>query len=233
MDTLFPAATAFLVPGVIFVVIALIGRVSRHSRCTRPYRLTVATVGTILVLTGLSVQMRLAQFAARGEAPILWSGLETLAVPASVESAEPPQRGGSGPRPTPAAHKPMVRRRAARLAVRALPLPTNELRNLQAESVAGPEVRLSIEYRYGGDHGVRDVFLHAAVLQSDEWKSRVPGTSFPGVAVGVGEGSATVSIVKVPDTGASTSTIVRVCLVSLPDRSAFLCRNFDFTKVWD
>ncbi len=31
----------------------------------------------------------------------------------------------------------------------------------------------------------------------------------------------------------STSTSVRVCLISLQKRSAFLCRNFAHTKEWD
>jgi hypothetical protein len=113
-----------------------------------------------------------------------------------------------------------------------LPVPRNEIRRFQAASVSDEEIEVVVDYVYVGDQGEREVFMHAAVLRTDEWASRVSGTGFPGAAVGVGSGRVTINIRKVPDTGPAISTKVRVCMVSLTRRSAFLCENFDFTKAW-
>ena len=48
----------------------------------------------------------------------------------------------------------------------------------------------------------------------------------------MGAGTVTISITKVPDTGNATSTRVRTCMVSIPNRQAFACRTFAFAKDW-
>jgi hypothetical protein len=61
----------------------------------------------------------------------------------------------------------------------------------------------------------------------------VPGTSFPEAPIGIGAGNVSINITKIPDTGMSTSTRIRVCMVSIRDRSAFFCETFPFTKGWE
>ena len=115
--------------------------------------------------------------------------------------------------------------------------PKNEIITLQAESLSGQAMQVTVDYAYAGDQGTEDVFLHAAALQHysqvEGLRNRVPGTGFPGEAVEVGNGRVTLTIARVVEGDASTSTSVRVCLVSLPKHSAFLCRNFAHTKDWD
>lgn len=115
--------------------------------------------------------------------------------------------------------------------------PKNEITNLQAESLSGQSMQVTVDYAYAGDQGVEDVFLHAAALEyylhGEGVRSRVPGTGFPGAAVSVGSGRITLTITRVVEGDLSTSTSVRVCLISLQKRSAFLCRNFAHTKEWD
>ena len=115
----------------------------------------------------------------------------------------------------------------------AAPAPGNEIRNFRAESVSEREMKVSVDYSYVGDHGVGEIFMHAVALQNDGWSSRVPGTSFPDTAIGVGEGRATINITKLENTGSAISTHVKVCMVSIRDRSAFVCKNFPYTKSWE
>jgi hypothetical protein len=115
--------------------------------------------------------------------------------------------------------------------------PKNEIITLEAESLSGQAMQVTVDYAYAGDQGTEDVFLHAAALQHyspvEGLRNRVPGTGFPGEAVEVGNGRVTLTIARVVDGDASTSTSVRVCLISIPKHSAFLCRNFAHTKEWD
>ena len=115
--------------------------------------------------------------------------------------------------------------------------PKNEIITLQAESLSGQAMQVTVDYAYAGDQGTEDVFLHAAALQHysqvEGLRNRVPGTGFPGEVVEVGSGRITLTIARVVEGDASTSTSVRVCLVSLPKHSAFLCRNFAHIKDWD
>ncbi len=115
--------------------------------------------------------------------------------------------------------------------------PKNEIITLQAESLSGQAMQVTVDYAYAGDQGTEDVFLHAAALQHysqvEGLRNRVPGTGFPGEAVEVGNGRVTLTIARVVEGDASTSTSVRVCLISIPKHSAFLCRNFAHTKEWD
>jgi hypothetical protein len=94
-------------------------------------------------------------------------------------------------------------------------------------------MEVTVDYAYVGDRGAKDVFLHAMALQSDDWASRVPGTSFPDAAIHVGDGSVTIHIRKLPDTPSATSSKVRICMVSLPHRTAFACRTFEYAKAWE
>src|SRR5689334_11267844 len=41
----------------------------------------------------------------------------------------------------------------------------NEITNLQAESLSGQSMQVTVDYAYAGDQGVEDVFLHAAALE--------------------------------------------------------------------
>jgi hypothetical protein len=115
--------------------------------------------------------------------------------------------------------------------------PKNEIITLQAESLSGQAMQVTVDYAYAGDQGTEDVFLHAAALQHysqlEGLRNRVPGTGFPGEAVEVGNGRVTLTIARVVEGDASISTSVRVCLISIPKHSAFLCRNFAHTKEWD
>lgn len=119
--------------------------------------------------------------------------------------------------------------------VRHTPAPSNEIGHFRAGSVSTTELQVTVDYAYGGSHGADEIFLHAAALRGKDIKSRIPGTGFPGEAVSVGRGSVTLTITKTPvlDTGAFTSTSVRVCLVSMKRRSAFLCRNFPHMNEWE
>jgi len=107
----------------------------------------------------------------------------------------------------------------------------------RGEGQCGLAMEVTVDYAYAGDQGTEDVFLHAAALQHyspvEGLRNRVPGTGFPGEAVEVGNGRVTLTIARVVDGDASTSTSVRVCLISIPKHSAFLCRNFAHTKEWD
>ena len=115
--------------------------------------------------------------------------------------------------------------------------PKNEIITLQAESLSGQAMQVTVDYAYAGDQGTEDVFLHAAALQHysqvEGLRNRVPGTGFPGEAVEIGNGRVTLTIARVVEGDASTSTSVRVCLISIPKHSAFLCRNFAHIKDWD
>ena len=115
--------------------------------------------------------------------------------------------------------------------------PKNEIITLQAESLSGQAMQVTVDYAYAGDQGTEDVFLHAAALQHysqvEGLRNRVPGTGFPGEAVEIGNGRITLTIARVVEGDASTSTSVRVCFISIPKHSAFLCRNFAHTKEWD
>ena len=115
--------------------------------------------------------------------------------------------------------------------------PKNEIITLEAESLSGQAMQVTVDYAYAGDQGTEDVFLHAAALQHysqlEGLRNRVPGTGFPGEAVEIGNGRVTLTIARVVEGDASTSTSVRVCLISIPKHSAFLCRNFAHTKEWD
>ena len=113
------------------------------------------------------------------------------------------------------------------------PAPRNDIRNFRAESVSGREMKVTVDYSYVGDHGVGEIFMHAVALQHDGWSSRVPGTGFPETAISVGDGRATINIEKVENTGSAISTHVKVCMVSIRDRSAFVCKNFPYTKAWE
>ncbi len=113
------------------------------------------------------------------------------------------------------------------------PEPRNEIRNFRAVSLSGQEMQVTVDYAYVGDHGGQDVFMHAVALQSDEWVSRVPGTSFPEAPIDVGDGSVTITIRKVVETGAAASAKVKVCMVSIRSRSAFVCKTFDYAKEWE
>jgi hypothetical protein len=152
--------------------------------------------------------------APRGEAPTVTTSPPTdLASPPAVRA--------------PAVSKPVARRDASK----------NEITQVSAESLSGQAMRVTIDYAYAGDYGTEDVFLHAAALRDyfhgQGLRGRVPGTGFPGEAVAVGNGRVTLTINRVVEGDALTSTAVRVCLVSLPRRAAFLCRNFAHTKEWD
>lgn len=124
----------------------------------------------------------------------------------------------TAPSPVPAPKRPAAR---------------NEIRNFRAASLSGTEMEVTVDYAYVGDHGAKDVFLHAMALQSDDRASRVPGTSFPDAAIHVGDGSVTIHIRKLPDTPRATSSKVRICMVSLPYRTAFACRTFECAKAWE
>jgi lipopolysaccharide/colanic/teichoic acid biosynthesis glycosyltransferase len=109
---------------------------------------------------------------------------------------------------------------------------TNAIRSVSAVDLGEDELRVTVDYAYGGDFGHRDIFLHAVALQTDDWKSRVPGTSFPEASVQVGDGTVEITIKKVLGAAATTSTRIKVCMVSIQHRSAFLCETFPFTKAW-
>jgi hypothetical protein len=152
--------------------------------------------------------------APRGEAPAVMTSPSTD--PAAPAAAR-----------TPVVGRPVAHRDA----------PRNEITQVAAESLSGQALRVTIDYAYAGDYGTEDVFLHAAALRDYRHgpglRARVPGTGFPGEAVAVGNGRVTLTINRVVEGDVLTSTAVRVCLVSLPKRSAFLCRNFAHTKEWD
>jgi hypothetical protein len=132
-----------------------------------------------------------------------------------------------------AAGRARVVTRPPAVATRVAPTPvTNAIRDATAVSLADNELQVTVDYAYAGDHGRRDIYLHAAALQTDDWKSRVPGTSFPEAPVEVGDGTVTITIKRVFDNAGATSTRIKVCMVSIQHRSAFLCKTFPFTKAW-
>ena len=94
-------------------------------------------------------------------------------------------------------------------------------------------MKVTVDYLYVGDHGVSEIFMHAVALQNHGWSSRVPGTGFPETAISVGDGRATINITKIESTGSAISTHVKVSMVSIRDRSAFVCKDFPYTKSWD
>jgi hypothetical protein len=130
--------------------------------------------------------------------------------------------------------EPPTRPKVARVPEKPAVLLRNEIRRLRVANVSGHELRVVVDYAYDGDHGTSDVFMHVAALQEGEdLRSRVPGTSFPFAPIGVGDGSVTISIAKQSDTGPSVSTRVKVCMVSIKSRSAFVCQIFPYIKAWD
>ncbi len=205
-----------------------------HRAAHRAWRAGVATgvIGAALLFAGLFVQLRPTTPGPSPEPKTPASApTPVAAVPAEPEAVVRPKLE---PTPTPAPAPPAVARpRVAAVPRGSTSSPLNMIRHFRAESVSGRELQVSVDYRYAGDHGPNEIFVHAAALQTDAWRSRVPGTSFPEAPVGIGEGSVTINITKVPDTGAATSTRVRVCMVSIRDRSAFFCETFPFTKGWD
>jgi hypothetical protein len=139
-----------------------------------------------------------------------------------------PSRREPAPLPRPAARaKPTV------LPENLLPTPRNEIRNFRAVEGSGRELRVTVDYAYIGDHSTSEIFMHAVALERDEWKSRVPGTGFPYSAIAVGDGTVTINISKQPDTPPATSTVIKVCMVSIKKRAAFMCETFPYTKAWE
>ena len=194
--------------------------------------MATGVIGVALLFAGLFVQLRPTtpgpspEPKTRASAPT-----PVAAVPAEPAAIVPPKLE---PTPAPAPAPPAVARpRVAAVPRSSSSSPLNMIRNFRAESVSGRELQVTVDYRYAGDHGPNEIFVHAAALRTDAWGSRVPGTSFPEAPVGIGEGSVSINITKVPDTGVATSTRVRVCMVSIRDRSAFFCETFPFTKGWD
>ena len=120
-------------------------------------------------------------------------------------------------------------------ASRQTPTPRNEIRDLRLAEVSGREMQVAVGYTYAGDHGLDDVFLHAAALLGEELGSRVPGTNFPGEPVSTGSGSVTLTITRTSllGGGACTSRTLRACLVSFRTRSVFLCRDFQLVYEWE
>ncbi len=114
-----------------------------------------------------------------------------------------------------------------------VPTPRNDIRNFRAVDVSGRELRVIVDYAYTGDYGTSEIFMHAVALGRDEWKSRMPGTSFPYSAIAVGDGTVTINISKQPDTPPATSTVIKVCMVSIKKRAAFMCETFPYTKAWE
>lgn len=143
-------------------------------------------------------------------------------------AAAPPTTEG---RPAPEPPRPPE---VARLPDKPLTPRRNEIRHFRVVNVSGHEIQVVIDYAYAGDQGTRDVFIHAAALQEgEELRHRVPGTSFPFAPIRVGDGSATISITKQSDTGPSVSTRIKICMVSIRTRAAFVCETFPYTKAWD
>ncbi|PYN09247.1 MAG: hypothetical protein DME06_15485 [Candidatus Rokuibacteriota bacterium] len=134
----------------------------------------------------------------------------------------------------PSAPEPPAPPEVARLPDKPLTPLRNEIRHFRVVNVSGHEIQVVIDYAYAGDQGTRDVFIHAAALQEgDELRRRVPGTSFPFAPIRVGNGSATIDITKQSDTGPSVSTRIKICMVSIRTRAAFVCETFPYTKAWD
>jgi hypothetical protein len=147
-------------------------------------------------------------------------------LPAPIPAGTEEQPAPEAPAPAKVARVPVPENPPVRL--------RNEIRHFRAVNVSGHEIEVVVDYAYAGDHGRSDIFIHAAALeQGEELRSRVPGTSFPFAAIGVGDGSVSIRITKQPDTGASVSTRVKVCMVSIKSRSAFVCQVFPYLKAWD
>ncbi len=168
------------------------------------------------------------------------------APPPELERGAPsepaPARAPSGPAPAvprkpapkPAAlPKPAVRLKPPVSPESVVPIAHNEIRNFRAVDVSGQELRITVDYAYAGDYGASEIFMHAVALERDEWTSRVPGTGFPYASIGVGGGTVTIDISRQPDTPPATSTVVKVCMVSIKKRAAFMCQTFAYTKTWE
>ena len=192
-------------------------------------------------LTQLRSRWRLAALAAAGATAALLA-VVTLMLQSTPIPPVTPAPGPALPQPAavppttdrPSAPEPPAPPEVARLPDKPLTPLRNEIRHFRVVNVSGHEIQVVIDYAYAGDQGTRDVFIHAAALQEgDELRRRVPGTSFPFAPIRVGDGSATISITKQSDTGPSVSTRIKICMVSIRTRAAFVCETFPYTKAWD
>lgn len=150
----------------------------------------------------------------------------------TIRPGSPPSEV-AGPKAGALPANPVARARPARQTRPSVPRLPNQIGTFRAESVSGRELAVTVDYSYGGDYGEQDIFLHAVALREEGWQSRVPGTSFPGAPVAVGKGRVTLRIVKVLESEETTSEHVKVCMVSIRKRSAFLCRTFEYAQRWD
>ncbi len=127
----------------------------------------------------------------------------------------------------------VVRSKAAPPSVPVARVPTrNHLGRFTATELSTDAVQVALDYKYVGDQGRDEVFVHAAALEGENPASRIPGTGFPGEPIAVGSGHVMIRIDRLPDAGPAASTHIRVCMVSLRTRSAFLCETFPFAKAW-
>lgn len=182
----------------------------------------VAAGGSAALILGLALAIHLTPMPSPPAAPPPLAPPQPAPIPTATEEQPAPEASAT-PKVArvPVPENPPVRLR-------------NEIRHFRAVNVSGHEMQVVVDYAYAGDHGRSDIFIHAAALeQGDELRSRVPGTSFPFAAISVGDGSATIHITKQSDTGASVSTRVKVCMVSIKSRSAFVCQIFPYLKAWD
>jgi hypothetical protein len=164
--------------------------------------------------------------------------------PAPTRSTQPVRQGpattGAPPRvaAVDTVERPLWSARAARSMAVSPRVPheraitRNQLAQVTATDVSPEAVQVALDYRYVGDQGRDEVFIHAAALQGDDTASLVPGTEFPGAPIAVGSGRVTITIGRVPDAAPAASTHIRVCMVSLRTRSVFLCETFPFGKAW-
>jgi hypothetical protein len=193
--------------------------------------IAVAVVGAMLLWPGLANRSEPTRTAAPAPAP------PESPAPAVVEPATPPAPVAVRREPEP--RRPARRQESPRAAVESVsragpaPVTRNAIHNFRAVSLSGGEMEVTVDYDYAGTHGAKDVFLHAAALQDESWSSRVPGTSFPEAKISPGSGSVKISITKLPNSGNATSTRVKLCMVSIPTRSAFACETFAYAKDWE
>jgi uncharacterized protein YjbI with pentapeptide repeats len=103
--------------------------------------------------------------------------------------------------------------------------------NFQAVDVSGNEMRVTVEYDYGGERGTSDVYITASALQAD-------GSAVPGLVddvtfaeANVGRGSATNTLTMKQASGRFTSTHVNACITHRFSGS-IICRTFQSTKSW-
>jgi len=182
----------------------------------------VAAGGSAALVLGLALAIHLTPIPSPPAAPPRVAPPAPTPIPARTEEQPAP----GAPAPAKVARVPVPENPPVRL--------RNEIRHIRAVNVSGHEIEVVVDYAYAGDHGRSDIFIHAAALeQGEELRSRVPGTSFPFAAIGIGDGSVTIHITKQADTGPSVSTRVKVCMVSIKSRSAFVCQIFPYLKAWD